>query len=70
MVCSVCAENLVAGDIRDRDGSPFVVWQCPRFHGFLPEAKPAQAQLWGSLRLVSAFLVPALIAVATMLLSL
>ena len=70
MVCSVCAENLVAGDIRDRDGSTFIVWQCPRFHGCLPEVKPEHMHLWGSLRLVSAILVPALIAVATILLSL
>lgn len=70
MVCSTCEKSLVATEIRDRDGLPFVLWGCPRVHRILPEAKDDQAGLWNSLRPASFILVPALVAVATMLLTL
>ena len=70
MVCSTCKSGLVASEIRDRDGIPFVLWECRHIHRILPEAKDDHAALWNSLRSASFLLVPALIAVATMLLSL
>jgi len=70
MVCSTCEGNLIASEIRDRDGIPFVLWECRRVHRILPEAKREPVALWHSLRAASFLLVPALIAVATMLLSL
>ena len=70
MVCSTCEGNLIASEIRDRDGIPFVLWECRRVHRILPEAKHDHAGLWTSLRSASFVLVPALIAVVTMLLSL
>ncbi len=70
MVCSTCQCSLVASEIRDRDGIPFVLWECRRVHRILPEAKDGQPGLWNSLRPASFILVPALVAVATMLLTL
>ena len=70
MVCSTCENSLVASEIRDREGIPFVLWECPRVHRILPQAKDDQAGLWNSLRPASFILVPALVAVATMLLTL
>jgi hypothetical protein len=70
MVCSTCESSLVASEIRDRDGIPFVLWQCRHIHRILPEAKDDHVGLWTSLRPASFILVPALIAVVTMLLSL
>jgi hypothetical protein len=70
MVCSTCENSLVATEIRDRDGVPFVLWECRHVHRILPKAKSDHAGFWNSLRPASFILVPALIAVATMLLSL
>lgn len=70
MICSTCKSGLVASEIRDRDGIPFVLWECRHIHRTLPEAKIGNAGLWNSLRPASFILVPALIAVATMLFSL
>lgn len=70
MVCSTCENSLVASEIRDRDGIPFILWECRHVHRILPEAKNSQAGLWNSLRPASFILVPALVAVATMLLTL
>jgi hypothetical protein len=70
MVCSTCENGLVATEIRDRDGIPFVLWQCPRVHRALHQAKQDHAGLWNSLRPASFILVPALVAVVTMLLTL
>lgn len=69
MVCSTCQSSLVASEIRDRDGIPFVLWECRHGHSILPEPKGDDAGLWHSLRPASFILVPALVAVATMLLS-
>lgn len=68
MVCSRCESGLVANEIRDRDGIPFILWECPRVHRIPPVGKDHQARLWESLRPASCILVPALVAVATMLL--
>ena len=70
MVCSTCEHSLVASEIRDRDGIPFVLWECRHVHRILPATKDDQAGLWNSLRPASFILVPALVAVATMLLTL
>jgi hypothetical protein len=70
MVCSTCENSLVATEIRDRDGVPFVLWECRHVHRILPETRNDHAGFWNSLRPASFILVPALIAVATMLLSL
>lgn len=70
MVCSTCESSLVASEIRDRDGIPFVLWECPRLHRILPEAKGDHPGLWNSLRPASFILVPALVAAATMLFTL
>jgi hypothetical protein len=70
MVCSTCENSLVASEIRDRDGIPFVLWECRHVHRILSEPKADQAGLWNSLRPASFILVPALVAVATMLLTL
>jgi hypothetical protein len=69
MMCSTCQNSLVASEIRDRDGIPFVIWECPRVHRVLPQVTRKQAGLWNSLRPASFILVPALVAVATMLLT-
>jgi hypothetical protein len=69
MMCSTCQNSLVASEIRDRDGIPFVIWECPRVHRVLPLVTGKQAGLWNSLRPASFILVPALVAVATMLLT-
>jgi len=50
MVCSLCEETLLAGEIRDRDGTTFVIWQCPHFHEVLPEVKRKEVCLLGNLR--------------------
>ena len=50
MVCSLCEETLVAGEIRDRDGTTFVIWQCRHCHEVLPEVKREEVCLWGNLR--------------------
>jgi hypothetical protein len=47
-----------------------VLWECRHVHRILPEARNDHAGFWNSLRFASFILVPALIAVATMLLSL
>jgi hypothetical protein len=70
MVCLTCQSSLVASEIRDRDGIPFVLWECRHVHSILPEMKAEDAGLWHSLRPASFILVPALVAVATMLLTL
>jgi hypothetical protein len=70
MVCSTCQSSLVASEIRDRDGIPFVLWECRHVHSILPETKDDHAGLWHNLRPASFILVPALVAVATMLLTL
>jgi hypothetical protein len=70
MVCSTCESTLVASEIRDRDGIPFILWECRGVHTILPGTKNTQAGLWNSLRPASFILVPALVAVATMLLTL
>jgi hypothetical protein len=70
MVCSTCENSLVATEIRDRDGVPFVLWECRHVHRILPDTRNDHAGFWNSLRPASFILVPALIAVATMLLSL
>ena len=70
MICSTCESSLVASEIRDRDGIPFVLWQCRHIHRILPAAKDDHLGLWNSLRPASFILVPALIAVVTMMLSL
>jgi len=46
MHCSMCDKNLVAGEVRDRDGTIFVVWQCPHLHPILPELKPEDMHVW------------------------
>lgn len=70
MVCSTCQSSLVASEIRDRDGIPFVLWECRQVHRLLLDPKTEQVGLWVSLRPASFILVPALVAVATMLLTL
>jgi hypothetical protein len=70
MICSTCEESLVASEIRDRDGIPFVLWECRHVHRIPLEAKNDHAGLWNSVRSASFILVPAMIAAATMLLSL
>lgn len=69
MVCSTCQSSLVASEIRDRDGIPFVLWECRHVHSILPETKGDYGGPWRSLRPASFILVPALVAIATMLLS-
>jgi hypothetical protein len=50
MVCPRCEKNLVAGEVRDRDGTIFAIWQCPHLHQARPELKPADTPLWGKMR--------------------
>jgi hypothetical protein len=50
MVCSVCAETLVAGEVRDRDGTTFVIWQCRQLHEVLPGLKREDVHVWGKVR--------------------
>jgi hypothetical protein len=70
MVCSTCESSLVAHEIRDRDGSPFVLWECGRVHSLHSERNRHDEGVWKSLRRASFILVPAVVAVVTMLLSL
>ena len=70
MVCSTCEHSLVANEIRDRDGTPFVLWECGRVHGILPERAGTDEGGWKSLRPASFILVPTVVAVVTMLLTL
>ena len=69
MMCSTCQNSLVATEIRDRDGIPFVLWECPRVHRIVPQVTGKPGGLWNSLRPASFILVPALVAVVTMLLT-
>ena len=48
MMCSMCEGSLVAGEVRDRDGTTFVIWQCT--HQALPELKPQDIHLWNKVR--------------------
>jgi hypothetical protein len=70
MVCSTCERSLVANEIRDRDGTLFVLWECGRVHSVLPERNGNDEGVWKSLRPASFILVPAVVAVVTMLLTL
>ena len=70
MVCSTCERSLVAHEIRDRDGTLFVLWECGRVHSILPERSGHDEGGWKSLRPASFILVPAVVAVVTMLLTL
>lgn len=70
MVCSTCASRLVSHEIRDRDGTAFVLWECGRVHSILPEQNGKDEGVRKSLRQTSLILVPAVLAVVTMLLML
>jgi hypothetical protein len=70
MLCSVCACPLVTSVIRDRHGTSFLTWECPRVTDHLRAPKDKPLPLWLALRPAAPILVPTLIAVATMLLSL
>lgn len=70
MVCSTCQSSLVASEIRDRDGIPFILWECRHVHRLLLDPKAGEAGLWSTLRPASFILVPALVAIATMLFTL
>jgi hypothetical protein len=48
MLCSRCDKSLVAGEVRDRDGTMFVIWQCPHLHSVLPESE--ERHLWTKVR--------------------
>jgi hypothetical protein len=70
MLCSVCECRLVTSEIRDRNGTPFLAWECPRVNHHFRAPGGKEVPLWLSLRPAAPILVPTLIAVATMLLSL
>ena len=70
MICSTCENSLVAREIHDRDGTVFVVWECVRVHSILLEPNGNHEGVWKSLRRASFILVPAIVAVVTMLLTL
>jgi hypothetical protein len=69
MLCSVCAGPLVSSEIRDRHGTPFLAWQCPRVIHHLRASTDTEVSLWRNLRPAAPILLVTLIAVATMLLS-
>ena len=70
MLCSVCAEPLVTSEIRDRNGTPFLAWECPRVNHHLRAATDREVPLWRRLGRAAPILVPTLIVVVTMLLTL
>lgn len=69
MLCSVCACTLVTSQIRDRNGTPFLTWECPRVQHHSRPPNQRDLPLWRTLRPACPILVPVLVAVATMLLS-
>src|SRR5437016_8179217 len=62
-LCSVCECRLVTSEIRDRNGTPFLAWDCPRVNHHFRASGGKQVPLWLSLRPAAPILVPTLIAV-------
>ena len=69
MRCSVCASTLATSEIRDRNGTPFVTWECPRVQHHTRPPNQRDGPLWSTFGPASPVLVPGLVALATMLVS-
>ena len=70
MLCSVCECPLVSSKIRDRNGTPFLAWECPCILNHARSSKDKEIPLRPRLRPAAPILVLTLIAVATLLLRL